>query len=54
MPAIPSSIINPLWHHFEALIPLVVDVHPLGCHRPRVADRVVFDKLIQVLVFSAA
>jgi transposase len=26
--------------------------HPLGCHRPRIADRVVFDKLIQVLVFG--
>ena len=26
--------------------------HPLGCHRPRVPDRLVFDKLIQVLVFG--
>jgi hypothetical protein len=26
--------------------------HPLGCHRPRIPDRVVFDKLIQVLVFG--
>jgi transposase len=24
----------------------------LGCHRPRIADRIVFDKLIQVLVFG--
>jgi transposase len=26
--------------------------HPLGCHRPRIADRVIFDKRIQVLVFG--
>jgi hypothetical protein len=34
---------------FEALIPPVVDAHPLGCHRPRVPDRTVFEKLVQVL-----
>lgn len=54
MPAVPSSIIEPLWHQFEVLIPRVVDDHPLGCQRPRVADRLVFDKLIQVLVLGAA
>lgn len=54
MPAVPSSIIEPLWHQFEALIPRVVDAHPLGCHRPRVGDRVIFDKLVQVLVLGAA
>jgi len=54
VPAVPSSIIEPLWHQFEALIPPIVDKHPLGCHRPRVTDRVVFDKLIQVLVLGAA
>jgi len=26
--------------------------HPLGCHRPRIPERVVFDKLVQVLVFG--
>lgn len=54
MPAIPLFIIDPLWSQFAALIPPVVDDHPLGCHRPRVPDRVVFDKLIQVLVLGAA
>jgi transposase len=28
------------------------DTYPLGCHRPRIPDRIVFDKLIQVLVFG--
>ena len=54
MPAVPSSFIEPLWHQFEALIPPVVDAHPLGCHRPRVSDRVIFDKLVQILVLGAA
>lgn len=47
-------ITEPLWGQFEALIPPVVDDHPLGCHRPRISDRVVFDKLIQVLVLGAS
>lgn len=54
MPAVPSCIIEPIWDQFRALIPPVVDEHPLGCHRPRVADRMVFDKLVQVLVLGAA
>lgn len=52
MPAVPSSIIEPIWRQFEALIPSTFDTHPLGCHRPRVADRIVFDKLVQVLVLG--
>jgi len=54
VPAVSSSIIEPIGHQFEALIPPVLDEHPLGCHRPRVPDRVVFDKLVQVLVLGAA
>ncbi|WP_426625348.1 IS5 family transposase [Leifsonia sp. McL0607] len=54
MPAVPSSVIDPIWHQFESLIPPVIDQHPLGCHRPRVPDRIVFDKLVQVLVLGAA
>lgn len=54
MPALPSSIIDPLWDQFAALIPQHFDTHPLGCHRPRISDRIVFDKLIQILVLGAA
>ena len=28
--------------------------HPLGCHNPRIPDKVVFEKLLQVLVFGCA
>ena len=52
MPALPSSILEPLWVQVSALLPARQVSHPLGCHRPRIPDRVVFDKLIQVLVFG--
>jgi transposase len=52
VPALPSSILEPLWVQVAALLPTRHDTHPLGCHRPRIADRIVFDKLIQLLVFG--
>jgi transposase len=54
VPALPSSVIDPIWDQFAALLPDREVVHPLGCHRPRIPDRIVFDKLIQVLVLGAA
>lgn len=52
MPALPSSVIDPLWDQFRELLPDRIETHPLGCHRPRIPDHVVFDKLIQVLVYG--
>ena len=52
MPALPSSILEPLWVQVAALLPARQVSHPLGCHRPRIPDRIVFDKLIQLLVFG--
>ena len=55
MPAVPSWLSDPLWDQFAALLPArpaIDPTHPLGCHRPRVADRIVFDKLLQVLRFG--
>lgn len=54
MPAVPSSIIEPLWDQFAALLPAHAVPHPLGCHRLRIPDRLIFDKLVQVLVFGCA
>ena len=54
MPALPPYIIEPIWQQFAALLPEREVDHPLGCHRPRIPDRVVFEKLIQVLVFGCA
>jgi transposase len=52
VPALPSSVLEPLWVQVAALLPDRQVHHPLGCHRPRIPDRVVFDKLIQILVFG--
>jgi transposase len=54
MPALPSWIIDPLWDQFAAVLPERHAPHPLGCHRPRIPDRVSFDKLLQVVVFGCA
>ncbi len=53
VPAVPSCILDPLREQFLALLPPHVDEHPLGCHRPRIDDAVVFDKLIEAPVFGA-
>jgi transposase len=53
VPAVPSCILDPLREQFLALLPAHVDEHPLGCHRPRIDDAVVFDKLVEALVFGA-
>jgi transposase len=52
VPALPSSVLEPLWVQVAALLPTSQVHHPLGCHRPRIPDRIVFDKLVQVLVFG--
>lgn len=57
MPAIPSWLLEPLWDQFAALLPdrpLYDPSHPLGCHRPRIPDRIIFEKLIQVLRFGCS
>jgi transposase len=54
VPAIPPYIIEPIWQQFAALLPERKTDHPLGCHRSHIPDRVVFEKLLQVLVFGCA
>jgi hypothetical protein len=54
VPALPPYIIEPIWQQFSALLPEGEVDHPLGCHRPRIPDCVVFEKLVQVLVFGCA
>lgn len=54
MPAVPPYIIEPVWEQFSALLPHREVDHPLGCHRSRIPDRVVFEKLVAVLVFGCA
>ena len=57
MPAVPSWLLEPLWDQFSALLPdrpAYDPSHPLGCHRPRISDRLIFEKLIQVLRFGCS
>ena len=57
MPALPSWLAQPLWDQFAALLPAretYVSTHPWGCHRRRIPDRIVFDKLLQVLRFGCS
>ena len=53
MPVLPSCLLEPLWDQFAALLPEHVDSHPLGCHNPRIADRVVFEHVIAALVHGS-
>ena len=58
MPLLPASLIEPLWVEFAALIgadgrPEFSPTHPWGCHRRRIADRVVFNHVIAALVHGS-
>lgn len=56
MPAVPSSLIEPLWVEFAALLPTrpeFAPTHPLGCHRRRIPDRVVFEHVVRALVHGS-
>ena len=48
----PPNFIEPVWEQFVALLPERLTNHLLGCHRTRISDRVIFEKLVQVLVFG--
>jgi transposase len=52
VPAVPSCIIEPIREQFRGLLPRRNADHPLGCHRPRIGDWAVFDKLVQLVVFG--
>lgn len=56
MPVVPVCIVRPLWEQFAALLPeraAVAPSHPLGCHRPRVPDRMVFEHVVAALVHGS-
>ena len=56
MPVLPVCLLEPLWDQFSALLPerpRVSPSHPLGCHRPRIDDRVVFEHVLAALVHGS-
>jgi hypothetical protein len=54
---VPSCLLEPIWVEFRALLggerPEFDPAHPLGCHRRRVTDRVVFEHVVQALVHGS-
>jgi transposase len=57
VPALPSWLTEPLWDQFAALLPERPEYHPdhpLGCHRRRISDRIIFDKMLQLLRFGCS
>jgi transposase len=54
VPALQPYLIEPIWEQFAVLLPERDTNHPFGCHRPRIPDRVIFEKLVEVLVFGCA
>ena len=56
MPVLPVCLLEPLWVQFSALLPelpAIAPSHPLGCHRRRVPDRLVFEHVIAALVHGS-
>jgi hypothetical protein len=56
VPVVPVCLLEPLWEQFAALLPdrpLVAPSHPLGCHRRRVPNRVVFEHVLAALVHGS-
>jgi transposase len=54
---VPSWLTEPLWDQFAALLPERPEYppdHPLGCHRPRISDRIVFDRMLRLLRFGCS
>jgi transposase len=56
VPVLPVCLVAPLWEQFAALLParpVVAPEHPLGCHRRRIPERVVFDHVLAALVHGS-
>jgi hypothetical protein len=57
VPVVPSCLLEPVWAEFCGLLggerPEFDPAHPLGCHRRRVRDRVVFEHVVAALVHGS-
>ena len=50
MRALDPEVMDAMWAAAEPLLPCRGDDHPLGCHNPRIPDRVCFDGIVIRLV----
>ena len=49
-------LLEPIWEQFVVLLPAqpaIAPSHPLGCHRPRIPDRLVFEHVVAALVHGS-
>jgi transposase len=46
MRALDPEVVDAVWAAVEALLPRPDRSHPLGCHRPRISDRVCFEAML--------
>jgi Transposase DDE domain len=57
VPVVPSCLLEPISVGFAALLggdrPQFDPAHPLGCHRRRIGDRVVFEHVVAALVHGS-
>jgi hypothetical protein len=56
VPTLPSCLLEPISDQFRVLLPerpTVAATHPLGCHRRRIPDRLVFEHVVAALVHGS-
>lgn len=54
MRAFDNEVVDVIWRAVEGLVPSQHRPHPLGCHRPRVPDRICFEGILIRLVTGCA
>ena len=54
MRAFDSRVVDAVWAAVVALVPRPFDGHPLGCHRPRISDRLCFEGILIRLATGCA
>jgi transposase len=54
MRALEPEVVDVIWQAVEPLLPRPVKTHPLGCHRPRVPDRLSFWAILIRLVTGSS
>src|SRR5712692_9791655 len=54
MRAFEPEVVDVIWQALEPLLPAQVETHPLGCHRPRVPDRLCFWGILIRLVTGSS
>ncbi len=46
MRALDPEVVDAIWEAVEPLLPVPDDDHPLGCHNPRISDRICFEGIM--------